>query len=91
MIRMAGHKPLAGRDKGRQAAFHVGCAPAMKKTIIYHRLERRMTPVFLRTGGHHIRMACKRQQGTFRTLSGPQVVGFAKAQGLALEAKGREP
>ena len=91
MIGMVCHKPLAGCDKGRQAAFHVGCAPAMKKAIVNHRLERRMTPVFLRTGGHNICMACKRQQGAFRTLAGPKVVGFAKAQGLALEAKGREP
>ena len=91
MIGMIRHKPLAGCDEGRQTAFHVGGAPAMKKTIIYHRLERRMTPVFLRTGRHHIRMACKRQQWAFRTLAGPQVVGFAKAQGLALKAQGGEP
>src|SRR5690606_4679026 len=64
MPRMGLDEPLAGGDKGRQAAFHIGGTPAQQHAVFHAGLKGGMLPVLLRPGGDHVGMTGKRQERT---------------------------
>ena len=90
MVRVACNEALACGYEGCQAALHVRGATAEKVAIPDHGIKGWVRPVLFRPGWYHIGMAGKGQHRPLRALSGPEVIGIAKAQVLAGEAQRRK-
>ena len=74
------HESFARRDHGGNAAFHVGCAPAVEVTVAGDGLKGIRFPLLQGAGWHHIRMSGKYKQWSPGTMACPEIVNVIKSQ-----------
>ena len=85
MVRMPGDETFAGRDHRGQRTLHVRRTPSVQEAIANRRLER-----IMRTGWHHIGVACETEDRPRTTTPRPKILHVAERQRLGAETLRRE-
>ena len=88
MFRVGGNEILNGHHHGRDGAFHVGRATAIKQIAFLGGAERVVLPRCHIPRRDHVGVAGKGKYRSLRATAGPQVADLLEPEGFALETEG---